>query len=92
MRSIVTEYENISAFTGNIAECRHQDGLWIPLTHKEHNMASELIYQIHGNPAAEHLSRMLGQLAWEKHQIVDCGYSETEAREAFMRRYGRSYL
>ncbi len=105
MKSIVTEYEDISAFTGNIAECRHhliygrglrelaeKDGLWIPLTNREHNAGPELIYQIHGNPSAEHLSKICGQLAWERHQILEGGYTGEEARDAFLRRYGRSYL
>lgn len=105
-RSIVTEFTDISAFSGRIAECRHhllygrgirnlaeEDGLWIPLTHDEHNMSAHgNAFQIHGNPAAEKLSKMLGQVVWEKHKIAEVGYSEEEAREAFRNRYGISYL
>ena len=105
MHSILTQYEDISAFSGSTSECRHhmifgsgvrklaeEDGLWIPLTHKEHNMSPEgLIMQIHGNPTAEKLSKICGQLAWEKQAILD-GHTDEEARNAFIRRYGISYL
>jgi len=105
-KSIVTEYEDISAFSQAPAECRHhlvygrglreladQDGLWIPLTHSEHNMSPNgNLYQIHGNPVAEKLSKIAGQLAWEKHTIIISGCNEHEARQFFRNRYGISYL
>lgn len=110
-KSIITNYEDISAFSGVPSECIHhcifgrglrdladKDGLWIPLLNREHNLSPKgTIYQIHGNPAAEKLSKMVGQLAWEKHYIAE-KYSvpfddiENEAREAFRERYGVSYL
>ena len=103
-KSIVTSYEDISAFSGRPAQCTHhlimgsglrkladEDGLTIPLTHDEHNTGM-LIERIHGNPAAEHLSRMVGQLAWEKHKIAMEGCTEFEARESFRKRYSISYL
>lgn len=110
-KSIITNFEDISAFSQGPSECIHHcifgrgmreladaDGLWIPLKNCEHNMSSKgTIYQIHGNPAAEKLSKMLGQIAWEKHWIAE-KYSlpfsdiEAEAREAFRERYGQSYL
>lgn len=109
--SIVTEFTEISAFSGAPAECRHhciygrglrelaeEDHLWIPLTNREHNMSTYgLIFQIHENPAAEKLSKMVGQLAWEKefyrnllklHEDHDADI----ARERFRARYGISYL
>ena len=113
-QSIVTEYTDISAFSGAPAECRHhlcfgrgirelaeQDGLWIPLTNAEHNMSPNgQRYQIHENPPAEALSRMLGQVAWEKEYIAnELSATESlkailykEAREEFRKRYGISYL
>lgn len=110
-KSIVTEYEDISAFSGAPAEARHHlifgrglrelaeaDGLWIPLTHAEHNMNPfGQRWQIHENAPAEDLSRMVGQLAWEKHYIAtkrELPFEgiEREAREAFRERYGISYL
>lgn len=109
-RSAVTEYTEISAFSGRPAEARHhlvygrgirelaeEDLLWIPLTHAEHNMSPEGIpYQIHGNPAAEKLSKMLGQAIFEKeyyrHYNDLFKFDEDISREAFRKRYGISYL
>ena len=79
-KSVVTKYEDISAFSSTPADCKHhlvfgsgkrdlaeEYGLWIPLTNAEHNMSSKgLIYQIHENPAAEKLSKIAGQLAFKK--------------------------
>lgn len=113
-KSIITEYEDISAFSSSPAECTHhcifgsglreladKDGLIIPLTNAEHNMSSHgKTYQVHENHVAEVLSKMVGQLAWEKEWILD-HYSyevhdkkdtKKEAREAFRKRYGISYL
>lgn len=113
-RSILTEYTDISAFSGTPAECTHhlifgrglreladQDGLTIPLTNSEHNMSPHgQRYQVHENPPAESLSRMLGQVAWEKEYIASelCATESLkailykEAREEFRKRYGISYL
>ena len=113
-KSIVTEYEDISAFSGAPAQARHhlifgrglrelaeEDHLWIPLTHAEHNMnPNGQRWQVHENAPAEALSRIAGQLAWEKEYIAN-ELSATEelkeiiykeAREEFRRRYGRSWL
>lgn len=113
-KSIVTEYDDISAFSGSPTEAHHhlcfgrgirelaeQDGLWIPLTNAEHNMSPNgQRYQVHENPPAEALSRMLGQVAWEKEYIAET-LTKTEAlkeilykeaREEFRKRYGISYL
>lgn len=110
-KSIVTRYEEYSAFSGVPRDCIHhlcfgrgvrdkadEDGLWIPLLNSEHNLSSKgTIYQIHGNPAAEKLSKMLGQMAWEKQYLVnkyELPFDDLsmEAREAFRKRYGQSYL
>ena len=105
-KSIVTEFEDISAFSGAPAECTHhlifgrgmreladQDGLTIPLTNAEHNMSPNgQRWQVHENAPAEALSKMVGQLAWEKHKIAEEGCSEHEARELFRKRYGISFL
>lgn len=112
--SILTEYEDISAFSGKPRENIHHlifgrglrelsdsDGLFIPLTDDEHNCSSKgTIYQIHDNPAAENLSKMLGQVAWEKEylakELEKQGYDKEDildkARTSFMARYGRSWL
>lgn len=105
-RSVITNYENISVISGQPRECRHHlifgqgkrekaeaDGLWIPLTNKEHNMATYRFEQIHGNPRAEYLSKLAGQLAFEKEfyrrQLWDA--DQDPARDAFRARYGESY-
>lgn len=59
-----------------------EDGLVIPMCHKHHNMGA-LTERIHDNPMAEKLSKMLGQAIWE---------SRYGDREAFRKRYGKSYL
>ena len=110
MKSKVTEYNRYSAFSGSPAECQHhlifgngrhkladEDGLIIGLLNKEHN-ASETGTkdQVHWNPAAEKLSKIAGQLAWERNYLIDKlgDFDEVsrEAREAFRKRYGESYL
>jgi len=115
-KSIVTNYEQYSAFSGRPAECTHhllfggairkladEDNLTIGLTNAEHNMSSKgTINQIHGNPAAESLSKIAGQLAWERVYLAKKlanGLGEQtveewldEAREAFRKRYGKSFL
>lgn len=119
-KSIVTQYTDISAFSSAPAECRHhvifgvgmrnkaeEDGLWIPLTNSEHNLSPKgSIHQLHGNPIAEILSKMLGQAVWEKNYLAkklsrvnEDGLDEMtidewseEARTAFRNRYGQSWL
>ena len=102
--SIVTEYMDISVLSGRPTECEHhlimgnslrklsdEDGLVIPLTHEEHNMSAE---SIHMSRWGCHLSRIIGQLAWEKEFYRrlrhDAGIDP--ARDAFRKRYGISYL
>lgn len=106
-RSIITKYEDISVFSGAPVECKHhcvfgsgkrdiadKYGLWIPLTNAEHNMSSKgLIYQIHENPAAEKLSKIVGQLAFEKEYYKKkSGITEDPARDEFRKIFGESYL
>lgn len=111
-KSKVTKYEEISVFSQNRKECTHhlisgrglreladEDGLTIPLTNKEHNTASDPVDRIHGNPTAEKLSKMLGQMAYEKEYYRatfeaqnELAKGEDPAREAFRERYGISYL
>lgn len=105
-KSIITEYEQFSVFSGTPADCRHHllfgrghrnlaeaDGVWIPLMNREHNLSSNgTIHQVHGNPAAEKLSKIAGQLAWEKEYYRKQLGEDDPAREAFRGRYGKSYL
>ena len=109
MKSIVTKHESICAICGRPAECKHhlisgsgrrqladKDSLIIPLCNRHHNMGNST-ERLHDNPVAEALSKMVGQLAWEKRYIarraeVPFDDLEEEAREEFMARYGESYL
>lgn len=120
MKSILTKYEQYSVFSGSPAQCMHhcifgkgsfwrklseEYGLKIPLLSKEHNMSPNgTIYQIHDNIAAEHLSKMLGQVAFEKKYLADklasgenLGHQSAEdwmdeSREEFRRVFGESFL
>lgn len=110
-KSTVTNYETISVFSGKPTNIPHhllfgkgirplaeEDGLWIPLTAEEHTSSPKgKIFQVHDNPAAEKLSKIAGQLGWERNYLIN-KYQlpfedlEEEAREAFRRRYGKSWL
>jgi len=118
MKSKVTDYEEYSVFSGTPTRTQHhllfgrgirdladKDGIWIPVTDAEHNMSSKgTIHQIHDNPAAEKLSKIAGQLAWERNYLISQMAlpfeSEDEAfdrlsrecREAFRKRYSKSFL
>lgn len=64
-----------------------EDGLWVPLSWEHHqgNMS------VQHNKEMKALMHIIGQLAFEKHKVAG-GMTEDEAREAFRKRYGRSYL
>lgn len=108
MKSILTKYEDLSVFSGLPKQSDHhlvfgygkrelseRYGLKIPLRNAEHNLSpGGTINQIHGNPAAEKLSKICGQLAYEKEwyrQMVFKGL-EDPAREDFRKIFGESYL
>lgn len=110
MKSIVTQETSICFICGRVSEGEHhlvfgtagrelseKDGLKCPICNNCHNMG-EITRRIHGNSMAEKLSKMMGQLAWEKQYYlnfrnkmngIDLG---DPAREEFRKRYGRSYL
>lgn len=74
------------------------DYLTLDICNNCHNMANKPEDRIHGNPRAEDLSKMLGQAIWEL-KAMEGAYAEAtgdnlgnDIREAFRRRYGRSYL
>lgn len=80
------------------------DGLTIPVCDDCHNMGKGRLSTpskklgtmiVHGNSMAETMSKMIGQLAWEKQYYKErAGLNghDDPSREAFMKRYGRSYL
>lgn len=98
----ITEYNEYCLFCGRPVEAKHhliggpnrkkaeEDGLKIPCCNNCHNIG-DVLTRIHGNPMAEMMSKMMGQLAWEKRAVAG-GKTEKEAREAFRSRYGISYL
>lgn len=90
---MITEYDNLCIMCNKPAECKHhlifgvahreladQDDLIVPLCNSCHNMGKDAI---HGNVAAEKLSKILGQVIWE---------SKFGNRAAFIARYGKSYI
>lgn len=116
MKSIVVNYDNICAICGKPKECTHhlifgsgvhelcnEDKVTIPMCNGCHNMQYTPFRtaQIHDNSMAEALSKMLGQVAWERHYMAMklANNDEKMAREfedmsrtAFMKRYSRSWL
>lgn len=101
-KSIITKYRNC-AFCGRPCETEHhllfgssmrrlaeQDGLKLPACDNCHTL-NAVKERIHDNPMAEKLSKMCGQLAFEKQKVVE-GMSEDDARELFRKRYGQSFL
>lgn len=81
---------------GALRSLADKDGLIISLTTREHTGAAggKVIERIHDNPMAEHLSKMLGQMAWEKefYRRMAVTGEEDPARTAFRKRYGESFL
>jgi hypothetical protein len=67
-----------------------QDGIKLPACDNCHTMGKNTD-KIHGNIMAEKLSRIAGQLAYEKQKVSE-GFSCDEARESFRKRYGKSFL
>jgi len=65
-----------------------EDKLYIPICDNCHTVTPK---GIHGNTAAEHLSKMLGQALWER-DAVAYGLSPENARSRFVKRYGKSWL
>lgn len=114
MKSIVTKYMDISILSGKPMECMHhlifgnglreksdKYGLIVPLTNDEHNMSLE---SIHLSRYGSHLSKIIGQLAWEKQyykeivmlhaqeQGTPMGEDDDPARILFRKEFGQSYL
>lgn len=65
-----------------------EDGLWVPLTPDNHRTGKD---SAHLNKTTHTLLAIIAQLAYEKKKVAE-GKTESEAREIFRRRYGRSYL
>lgn len=65
-----------------------EDGLWVPLT-KEHHTAGKI--SAHQCKEVRVLLQMLAQTCWERDRCAE-GMSKEDAREAFRRRYYKSFL
>ena len=104
MKSILTKYTDNCMFCGTptrethhflfgrgIRELADKDNIKGPVCNNCHTHGWPVSSRIHDNPMAEKLSKMVGQLAWEKHKVAS-GMTEEDARDAFRKRYGVSYL
>ncbi len=102
-KSIVTKYESYCVFCGQptttdhhlvfgrgIRQLADEDGLKLPVCDKCHTLGN-LTERIHDNIMAEKLSKICGQLAYEKQKRSE-GFTTDESRIMFRKRYGVSYL
>lgn len=99
---MITKYTEFCLFCGKPTDEEHhllfgsdrkkadEDDLKVPICGGCHTR-NELSRRIHDNSMAEALSKLCGQLAYEK-KLVAQGFTEEEARTAFRMRYGRSFL
>ena len=103
MISLLTDDMDHCFFCGRPADCEHhlifgsanreladEDGLMVPVCYRCHT-TGPVTMRIHDNIMAEKLSKMLGQMAWEKQRISE-GNTPQEAHTMFYRRYGKHYL
>lgn len=77
-------------FGNGLRPIAEDDSIYIPICEYHHTLAPRVNERIHDNVMAEKLSKMLGQVIWEK-KAVAAGMDEDEAREAFRKRYGKCY-
>ena len=97
MQTILTKYTEFCVLCGRPKQEEHhlingrgfrqlseKHGLKIPICDAEHQVITD-------NPVAEKLSKIIGQLAYEKDRVAK-GDTEDEARESFRKEFGRSYL
>lgn len=85
-----TEEEHHLLFGRGTRKLAEKDGIKVPVCSYCHTQ-NPVAQRIHDNTMAEKLSKIAGQLAWEK-RCVASGKTEEEARADFTKRYGRSYL
>lgn len=92
-------------FGNGMRKLADEDGLIIPLTPQHHNCGEYSVpAQIHENVIGERLSKIVGQLAWEKQyyreivmlhaqeQGAPMEEDDDPARIMFRKRYGLSFL
>ena len=100
MESIITKYRSCiicgatetihhhHLLEGSKRALSDEDGLIVPLCAYHHNMS---VRSVHLMPELNKLSKIIGQLAWERNYCAE-GHTVDEAREAFRARYGKSYI
>lgn len=71
-------------YGGALRKLADDDELFVPVCRNCHN-------EIHNNPTAGKMSKIIGQLAFELNENAHKGDIKN-ARENFRKRYGRSYL
>lgn len=79
-------------FGTGLREKADEDGIFIYACSACHVTGERVEDRIHDNPMAEKLSKMLGQVMWEKNYIEEHGCSADDAKYAFIQRYGRGYI
>ena len=92
--------EHHLVFGSGLRDLADEDDLVLDLCIDCHTLAFRVIDRIHDNVAAERLSKMLGQVMYERNVLAEVFSATPEeakenilgAREAFRNRYGRSYL
>ena len=87
-RTAYTERHHIFSGTAN-RKLSEEDGLVVDLCHSCHN---EPPNGVHFNKDNMHRLHVHGQRIWEMGKIVNDGLTDEQAREAFIKRYGRNYL
>lgn len=82
----MTETHHI--FGGPNRRLSDEDSLVVFLCAECHNIPPD---GVHYNSKRMNMLRKIGQKAYEN-KLKEEGYTDTEARTAFMRRYGKNYL
>lgn len=90
--------EHHLVFGSGVRDLADEDDLIIDLCIDCHTLAFHVTERIHDNVAAERLSKILGQMMYERNELAKIlSTKEAEAykdkvRQQFLKRYGRSYL
>ena len=87
-RTAYTERHHIFSGTAN-RKLSEEDGLVVDLCPDCHNRPPN---GVHFNKDNMHRLHVHGQRIWEMGKIVNDGMTDEQAREAFIKRYGRNYL
>jgi len=64
------------------------DNIVIPLCDECHTMGR---MRLHDNSVSEYLSKAYGQAIWERNQVAN-GYSLEDARDRFIKQYGKNWI